>query len=102
MAEHRRGPGENSRQIRLHQHRDERGRESLGSVENNDREPEPSGEEGLADVRIIEAMHRSARTGRWVDLGVGKRKSRATMRQEKRRPAVPREPPLVNAEGASQ
>jgi predicted dehydrogenase len=31
----------------------------------DDRTPEPSGEEGLADVRIIEAMHRSINSGRW-------------------------------------
>jgi glucose-fructose oxidoreductase len=65
------------------------------------REPEPSGEEGLADVRIIEAMHRSARSGRWVSLPSMPRKSRPSLRQEKRRPAVPREPPLVHAHGAS-
>ena len=28
-----------------------------------DRQPEPSGEEGLADVRVIEALYRSARRG---------------------------------------
>ena len=68
------------------------------------RDPEPSGEEGLADVRIIEAMLRSQRTGRWVSLPKAKapRKRRPTLRQEKRRPAVPREPPLVQAESASQ
>ncbi|HSN20291.1 MAG TPA: Gfo/Idh/MocA family oxidoreductase, partial [Usitatibacter sp.] len=33
-----------------------------------DREPQPSGEEGLADVRVIEALYRSARTGRAVKL----------------------------------
>jgi glucose-fructose oxidoreductase len=65
------------------------------------REPEPSGEEGLADVRINEAMHRSARSGRWVSLPSMPRKSRPSLRQEKRRPAVPREPPLVHAHGAS-
>jgi len=34
----------------------------------NDEAPEPSGREGLADVRIIEALHRSAREGRAIDL----------------------------------
>lgn len=33
-----------------------------------DREPEPSGREGLADVRIIRALHRSAREGRSIEL----------------------------------
>jgi predicted dehydrogenase len=66
-----------------------------------DKTPEPSGEEGLADVRIIEAMHRSARTGRWVKLNAMPRKARPSMRQEKRRPAVPREPKLVEVAAAS-
>jgi predicted dehydrogenase len=66
-----------------------------------DQSPEPSGEEGLADVRIIEALHRSARTGRWVKLNAMPRKARPSMRQENRRPAVPREPKLVGVAAAS-
>jgi glucose-fructose oxidoreductase len=66
------------------------------------RDPEPSGAEGLADLRIIEAMLRSQRTGRWVSLPKAARKRRPTLRQEMRRPAVPREPPLVHAHSASQ
>ena len=65
------------------------------------REPEPSGEEGLADLRIIEAMHRSARSGQWVMLPVMSGKKRPSLRQEKRRPAVPREPKLVGVAAAS-
>jgi len=67
----------------------------------NDRQPEPSGEVGLEDVRIIEAMHRSARTGRWIRLPAPSRKARPSLRQEKRRPAVPREPRLVGVASAS-
>ena len=66
------------------------------------REPEPSGEEGLADVRIIEGMLRSISSGRAVDLEMRQRKRRPTLRQEIRRPAVPREPKLVEARPASQ
>jgi len=33
------------------------------------RDPQPGGREGLADVRIIRALQRSARTGRPVRLG---------------------------------
>ena len=33
-----------------------------------DREPEPSGEEGLQDVRIVQALYESARSGRPVAL----------------------------------
>ena len=68
----------------------------------NDREPEPSGEEGLIDIRIIEGMLRSIATGRWVSLQLPQRKRRPTLRQEIRRPAVKREPKLVDAVAASQ
>jgi glucose-fructose oxidoreductase len=68
----------------------------------NNREPEPSGEEGLIDVRIIEGMMKSIRTGRWVALERKQRAKRPTLRQEIRRPAVPREPKLVNVQAASQ
>jgi len=33
-----------------------------------DKEPEPSGWEGLADVRIVRAIYESVRTGRMVEL----------------------------------
>jgi predicted dehydrogenase len=68
----------------------------------NDRDPEPSGAEGLIDVRIIEGMLRSIASGRWVSLNLWQRKRRPTLRQENRRPAVKREPKLVEAKSASQ
>jgi predicted dehydrogenase len=68
----------------------------------NNREPEPSGEEGLVDVRIIEAMNRSIATGRWVPIEARQRSRRPTPRQDIRRPAVTREPKLVKAKSASQ
>jgi glucose-fructose oxidoreductase len=64
------------------------------------REPEPSGEEGLADVRIIRALYRSAATGRPVKLRRSAIKKRPTLKQEIRRPAVAK-PQLVHAESAS-
>ncbi|HEY6924306.1 MAG TPA: Gfo/Idh/MocA family oxidoreductase, partial [Steroidobacteraceae bacterium] len=67
-----------------------------------DRKPGPSGAEGLADVRVIEAMQKSIKTGRWVDVKVAKPIRRPTMRQFPARPAVPREPPLVDVVSASQ
>jgi glucose-fructose oxidoreductase len=67
-----------------------------------DREPEPSGEEGLADVQIIEAMLESISSGQPVSVDVGQRARRPTLQQEIRRPAVPREPQLVNVKPASQ
>jgi predicted dehydrogenase len=65
-------------------------------------DPEPSGDEGMADVRIIEAMQRSINNGRWVKTKLHQRKRRPTLRQDIRRPAVPREPPLVKVQSASQ
>ena len=62
-----------------------------------DREPEPAGEEGLADVRVIEALYRSARTGRSVKLRPARARRTPTSRQEIRRPPVRRMPSLVHA-----
>jgi predicted dehydrogenase len=52
-----------------------------------DKEPEPSGWEGLADVRVVRAIYESARTRRAVDLPEFPSKKRPTMQQEIRRPA---------------
>lgn len=68
----------------------------------NNKHPEPSGEEGLADVRVIEGMLKAINSGRWVSIKMPQRKQRPTKRQEIRRPAVPREPRLINAKPASQ
>jgi predicted dehydrogenase len=68
----------------------------------NDRQPEPSGAEGLADVRIIEAMHRSIRSGRWVPVKSAVRLSGPTKRQSIRRPPVPREPALIEVKAAAR
>lgn len=59
-------------------------------------DPEPSGREGLADVRIIRAMYRSAATGNPEKLPPFEKKERPNMEQEMKRPAVS-EPELVNA-----
>jgi predicted dehydrogenase len=60
--------------------------------------PEPSGLEGLIDVAIIEAIHRSINSGGWAVVEAPQKRRRPTLRQEMRKPAVPREPPLVQAE----
>jgi predicted dehydrogenase len=67
-----------------------------------DRQPEPSGAEGTLDVRVIEAMQKSIETGRWVKLQAREKKRRPTLRQAAARPAVPREPPLVDVKSATQ
>jgi glucose-fructose oxidoreductase len=67
-----------------------------------DRQPEPSGAEGLADIRVIEAMHKSINTGRWVSVNTKKSNSRPTLRQADSRPPVRREPRLIEVESSSQ
>jgi glucose-fructose oxidoreductase len=68
-----------------------------------DREPEPSAEEGFKDVKIIEAIEQSvASFGQSVPLEALPREQHPDMRQEIRRPAIPREPQLVKVESASQ
>jgi glucose-fructose oxidoreductase len=68
----------------------------------NDRDPEPAGEEGLADVQIIQAMLQSIASGKPVRTELRQRQQRPTMQQEIRSPAVPREPKLVDVKPASQ
>ena len=46
----------------------------------HDRTPEPSGEEGLIDVEIIEALYRSARLGRPVRLKTAPKRIRPDLR----------------------
>ena len=67
-----------------------------------DRKPEPSGAEGLADIRVIEAMQKSINTGRWVKVSIPQPKRRPTLKQAAARPPVPREPPLIGVGPASQ
>ena len=62
-----------------------------------DAEPEPSGEEGLADVRVIEALLRSAHDDRPVRLPPFKRRARPEPGMRLRLPPV-REPEPVRAD----
>ena len=61
-------------------------------------DPEPNGREGLADIRIIEALYRSADTGAPVRLEPFDTARRPTLEQADSRPAVRPEPELVNTE----
>jgi predicted dehydrogenase len=63
----------------------------------NRRTPEPSGLEGLADIRIVRAIYESARTGKAVSLAPFAEKKRPSLRQEIQRPAQGK-PRLVNSE----
>jgi len=65
-----------------------------------DRTPEPSGEEGLADVRIVQALYQSAKSGRAVRLSSFEKTRRPTGRQRITRPGV-RKPALIKVQSAS-
>ena len=65
------------------------------------REPEPGGEEGLQDVRIVEALYRSAKSGKAVRLPAFREKKRPTGRQRIRRPGISK-PALVHVKSGSE
>jgi glucose-fructose oxidoreductase len=65
-----------------------------------DREPEPGGLEGLADVRIIAAIHQAAETGKRVALDAVAVPSRPEPEQAMWRPAVSK-PDEIHASGPS-
>ena len=60
------------------------------------REPEPGAVEGLADVRVIRALYRSAETGRPVELAPFEKREWPSLEQEIRRPPVDK-PEVINA-----
>jgi predicted dehydrogenase len=62
------------------------------------RAPEPSGFEGLADVRIIEALYESARTGQAIILKNFTKTLRPSMNQEKHKQPLQRQPELIQSE----
>jgi glucose-fructose oxidoreductase len=64
------------------------------------RDPEPSGREGLADVRVIRAIYRAAERGRAVRLEPFEKRRRPSLEQEIRRPPVEK-PEEVGARGPS-
>jgi glucose-fructose oxidoreductase len=57
-----------------------------------DRDPEPSGEEGLADVRVIRALYKSAKRSRPVRLAPQPLRRQPTQRHGITRPPVRRRP----------
>jgi glucose-fructose oxidoreductase len=66
-----------------------------------DQAPEPSGDEGLQDVRIIQALYESADTGKAVQLPPYEPAQRPDARQQIVSPPV-KEPEIVNAEAAHE
>ena len=63
----------------------------------NDREPEPNGLEGLADLTVIEAIERSYKSGRAVELSAFAEKPRPSLKQEYKLPKLDGPGKLVNA-----
>ncbi|WP_404786621.1 Gfo/Idh/MocA family oxidoreductase [Altericista sp. CCNU0014] len=66
-----------------------------------DRQPEPSGQEGSIDVRIIQALYKSIETGRFVQLQPMQRDRRPDLSQSIDRPPLEQEPEMVRAAGPS-
>jgi glucose-fructose oxidoreductase len=66
----------------------------------NDKQPQPDGREGLADVRVINALYQSAKTGKSIKLAEFKVDHRPSIKQEIVRPAV-KKTNLVNAKPPS-
>src|SRR5258708_26376806 len=64
------------------------------------RDPEPSAEEGLADVRVIRALYQSMATGRPVELPPYARRERPSLEQEIRRPPIEK-PQVVHVQAPS-
>jgi predicted dehydrogenase len=63
--------------------------------------PEPSGWEGLADVRVVRALYRSVESGQPVTLEPFSKEDRPSPEQEIRRPPVGK-PDLVNTEAPTK
>ena len=63
-------------------------------------DPEPSADEGLADVRVIRALYRSAAAGRPVELAPYEKRARQSLEQEIRRPPVDK-PQTVHTQAPS-
>jgi glucose-fructose oxidoreductase len=67
----------------------------------NGKQPEPSGREGLADVRVVRAIYESARTGKVVELSDFAVNDRPSMKQEIHLPPHGK-PKTVKAKGPSE
>jgi len=64
------------------------------------RDPEPSAEEGLADVRVIRALYRSIASGEAVALPPYQRRERPSLEQEIRRPPIEK-PAVIHVQAPS-
>ena len=64
------------------------------------RDPEPSGEEGLADVRVIRALYRAIEGDQPVELPPYQRRERPSLEQEIRRPPIEK-PEVIHVQAPS-
>jgi glucose-fructose oxidoreductase len=67
----------------------------------NDREPEPSGEDGMQDVRIVQALYESAETGKTVAIPPFGPATQPTRQQRIVKPPV-KKPKLVKVKSAGK
>jgi predicted dehydrogenase len=65
------------------------------------RKPEPSGAEGLQDVRVVQALYESAQTGKAVQIQPFRPSKQPSPRQRIRRPGVSK-PALVKVKSGSE
>ena len=75
--------------------------DELAAYIREDRDPEPSGREGLADLRVIEAIEASARNRGRIEVSRVFPERRPSIRQARRRPAHGRVE-TINVRGPSQ
>jgi predicted dehydrogenase len=72
--------------------------DELAACIRDDRAPEPSGREGLADMRVIEAIEASLHSGGSVTVDRVVKKRRPTLRQARHAPAHKSRPTLINVQ----
>jgi glucose-fructose oxidoreductase len=63
----------------------------------NNKDPEPSGKEGLLDVKVIQALYKSAETGEAIRLSVDSKEKRPGIDQSIREPALKETQDLIHA-----
>lgn len=67
-----------------------------------DKDPEPSGMEGLNDIRIIQALQQSIATGQPVKISALDYHQRPNVEQTIQRPPLTKQPELIHAKPASK
>jgi len=65
------------------------------------REPEPSGAEGLQDIRVVQALYESAQTGKAIQIPPFRASKQPSQRQRIRRPGVAK-PALIKVKSGSE